>query len=253
MSPAHRSDGADDAPVLVLSGSLGTTTAMWDPQIAAFTRHYRVLRIDHPGHGDSPVPTAPVTVEGIARDLLALLDELDIDRVDFCGLSLGGMVGQWLSANAPDRISGLVLACTGASLGEPGAYAARAELVRREGTGILIDGARERWFTPAFRDALAAQRILDSLRTMSPQGYAACCKAVGTFDFRGDLQRIQAPTLVLYGEDDPVTTSEILDKLATIRRARRRGIAHAAHLANVEQPEAFSAAVLSHLQEGAQA
>ena len=88
---------------------------------------------------------------------------------------------------------------------------------------------------------------------MSPQGYAACCKAVGTFDFRGDLQRIQPPTLVLYGEDDPVTTSEILDKLATIRRARRRGIAHAAHLANVEQPEAFSAAVLSHLQEGAQA
>jgi 3-oxoadipate enol-lactonase len=253
MSPAHRSDGADDAPVLVLSGSLGTTTAMWDPQIAAFARHYRVLRIDHPGHGDSPVPTAPVTVEGIARDLLALLDELDIDRVDFCGLSLGGMVGQWLGANAPDRISRLVLACTGASLGEPGAYAARAELVRREGTGILIDGARERWFTPAFRDTLAAQRILDSLRTMSPQGYAACCKAVGTFDFRGDLQRIQPPTLVLYGEDDPVTTSEILDKLATIRRARRRGIAHAAHLANVEQPEAFSAAVLSHLQEGAQA
>ncbi|HEX7581511.1 MAG TPA: 3-oxoadipate enol-lactonase [Gaiellaceae bacterium] len=253
MSPAHRSDGADDAPVLVLSGSLGTTTAMWDPQVAAFARHYRVLRFDHPGHGDSPVPTAPVTVEGIARDLLALLDELDIDRVDFCGLSLGGMVGQWLGANAPDRISGLVLAYTGASLGEPGAYAARAELVRREGTGILIDGARERWFTPAFRDALAAQRILDSLRTMSPQGYAACCEAVGAFDFRGDLQRIQPPTLVLYGEDDPVTTPEILDKLATIRRARRRGIAHAAHLANVEQPEAFSVAVLSHLQEGAKA
>lgn len=252
MSAACRVDGADNSPVLVLSGSLGTTTAVWDAQIPAFAAHYRVLRIDHPGHGDSPVPTARITVEGIARDLLALLDELGIERADFCGLSLGGMVGQWLGANAPDRVGGLVLACTGAWLGAPELYAERAEVVRREGTGILIDGARERWFTPPFRDAPAAERILDALGAMSPEGYAACCEAVGAFDFRSDLHRIRPATLVLFGDDDSVTTPSMLDELATIPHARRTGIAHAAHLANVEQPEAFSAAVLSHLQEGAQ-
>jgi len=233
MSPACRVDGADNSPVLVLSGSLGTTTAMWDAQIPAFAAHYRVLRIDHPGHGDSPVPTAPITVEGIARDLLALLDELGIERADFCGLSLGGMVGQWLGAEVP----------------RPARGGSRAEVVRREGTAILIDGARERWFTPPFRDAPAAERILDTLGAMSPEGYAACCEAVGAFDFRSDLHRIRPATLVLFGDDDPVTTPSILDELATIPHARRTGIAHAAHLANVEQPEAFSAVVLSHLQE----
>jgi 3-oxoadipate enol-lactonase len=253
MRPAYRLDGADNAPVLVLSGSLGTTTAMWDAQIPAFAAHYRVIRVDHPGHGDTPDPTGPVTVEGIARDTLAVLDEIGIGRVAFCGLSLGGMVGQWLGANAPQRIDGLVLACTGASLGAPGVYAERAALVRRDGTAQLVDGSRERWFTPAFRDDPAAQLVLDTLGSMSSEGYAACCEAVGAFDFRGDLQRIVSAPLVLYGEDDPVTTPSILDELATIPDARRSGLTHAAHLANIEQSEAFSDAVLAHLQRGAAA
>jgi 3-oxoadipate enol-lactonase len=250
---AHHLEGDADAPVLVLSGSLGATTAMWDAQIPAFAPRYRVLRVDHPGHGDSPVPAGPVTVEGIALALLVLLDALGIARVAFCGLSLGGMVGQWLGANAPDRVDGLVLACTGASLGTPELYAERAELVRRQGVGVVVDGARERWFTPAFRDTPAAKRILDALRATPPEGYAACCEAVGAFDFSRELQRIRPSTLVLFGEEDPVTPPPVLDELATIPHARLTGIAHAAHLANVEQPAAFSAAVLSHLEERAAA
>jgi len=250
MSLAYSLDGADAAPVLVLSGGLGTTTSMWDAQIQAFAAHYRVLRVDHPGHGRSPVPEGRIEVADISRALIALLDALGIASAAFCGLSLGGMVGQWLGANAPERIERLVLACTGASLGTKKVYDERAELVRREGVGIVVDGARERWFTPAFRDSAGAERILEQLRELPAQGYAACCEAVGTFDFRAELQRVTPPTLVLFGEEDSVTPPAVVDELATIPGARRAGIEHAAHLANVEQPEAFAAAVLSHLREG---
>lgn len=250
MTLAYREDGAPDAPVLVLSGGLGTTTTMWEPQLPAFTEHYRVLRVDHPGHGASPEPDGPVTVERIGRGVLALLDELGVPNVAFAGLSLGGMVGQWLGANAADRIDGLVLACTGASLGVPAVYLERAAIVRAEGTDVVLDGARERWFTPAFRDAPLARAILEELRAMNVEGYAACCEAVGAFDFRDELHRIAPPALVIFGEEDSVTPAEVVDALTSgIPRARAMGIAHAAHLANVEQPEAFSAAVLSYLDE----
>jgi 3-oxoadipate enol-lactonase len=250
MRLAYSLDGADDAPVLVLSGGLGTTTAMWDAQIPAFVPSYRVLRIDQPGHGRSPVPDGSVLVDDIGRALVELLDELGIAQAAFCGLSLGGMVGQWLGANAPERIERLVLACTGASLGTPETYAERAELVRRQGVEVVLDGARERWFTPVFRDSAAARHILDELRDTPPEGYAACCEAVGAFDFHADLQRIVPPTLVLFGEEDAVTPAAVIEELETgIPRVRSAGIARAAHLANVEQPEAFSAVVLSHLQE----
>ena len=253
MRLAYELDGADDAPVLVLSGGLGTTTGRWDAQVPVLSAHYRVLRIDHPGHGGSPVPDGRIEVGDVARAQVELLDDLEIPTVAFCVLSLGGMVGQWLGANAPERIERLVLACTGAALGTPEIFDERAELVRREGIEVVLDGARERWFTPAGRDSAAAAHILDDLRRMTPAGYAACCEAVGAFDFRADLQRIVPPTLVLFGEEDPVTPPPVIEELETgIPHARSAGIADAAHLANVEQPEAFSAAVLSHLQEGAQ-
>jgi 3-oxoadipate enol-lactonase len=249
---AYDLDGPDDAAVLVLSGGLGTTTAMWDSQLPAFAATRRVLRVDHPGHGNSPLPAGRVTVDGIARAVVTLLDELEIVTASFCGVSLGGMVGQWLGANEPERIDHLVLACTGTSLGTRATYEERAELVRREGLDVVVDGAAERWFTPAFRESNEAQRILDELRRMSPEGYAACCEAVGAFDFREDVHRIEPPTLVLFGEDDPVTPPAVIEELTTgIPGSRSMSIACAAHLANVEQPEAFAAAVLSHLYERA--
>jgi 3-oxoadipate enol-lactonase len=250
MTLACRLDGREDAPVLVLSPSLGTTTSMWDYQVDAFIGSFRVLRHDHPGHGASPHPGGPVTVETIARGVLELLDELGVARASFCGLSLGGMVGMWLGANAAGRIDRLALCCTGASIGTPEGYRERAELVRREGVGVTVAGASERWFTPAFRDSPAARRLLDELVTVSAAGYAACCEAVGNFDFHGDLHRITPPTLVVVGEDDPVISSSASAELAAgIPSATLAAIPGAAHLANVEQPGAFSAAVLSHLEE----
>jgi 3-oxoadipate enol-lactonase len=250
VSLAYDVHGADDAPMLVLSGGLGTARAMWDAQLPAFSSRYRVLRHDLPGHGASPTPNGPLAVADIGASVLELLDQLAVPRASFCGLSLGGLVGMWLAAEAPVRIDRLILSCTGASLGSPEVYAERAALVRAEGTDVTLEGAKERWFTPAFRETPEARAILDQLRTTSPLGYAACCEAVGRFDFRDRLPSIAAPTLVLYGADDPVTPPEVIDTLAGgISGAEIVSIPDAAHLANVEQPEAVSAAVLRHLEE----
>src|SRR6266536_2835249 len=160
MRLAYTLDGPRQAPLLVLAGGLGTTTAMWDPQVGPLASRFRVLRHDLPGHGASPPPDGPVSVSGIGAAVLALLDVVGADRAAFCGLSVGGMVGMWLGAEAPDRVDRVVLACTGASLGSAAAYAERAALVRAEGTQVTVEGARERWFTPPFRDSPQAQRIV---------------------------------------------------------------------------------------------
>jgi len=250
----YRLDGPKGAPALALFGSLGSTTNVWEPQLAALAGRARVVRFDHPGHGTSPVPDGAVTVDGIATSALAVLDELEIGRFAVCGLSLGGMVAMWLGANAPERVGRLVLACTGAKLGTAEAWSERAELVRREGTVAVAAGVRERWFTPAFRDSPAAQAVVDELLAIPAGGYARGCEAVGAFDFRHELGRIGQPVLVLAGAEDPVTPTEVIEPLVSgIRNAAFATIPHAAHLANVEQPDAFTAAVLSHLEERAAA
>jgi 3-oxoadipate enol-lactonase len=246
----YRLDGPEDAPALALFGSLGSTTNVWEPQLAAFAARFRVVRFDHPGHGASPVPDSPATVAGIAASALAVLDELGIERFAVCGLSLGGMVAMWLGANAPERVGRLVLACTGAKLGTPELWSERAELVRREGTAAVAAGIRERWFTASFRDSPAAQAVVEELLAIPAEGYARGCEAVGAFDFHADLGRISQPVLVLSGAEDPVTPTDVVETLAGgIPDAVRAAIPHAAHLANVEQADAFTAAVLSHLGE----
>jgi 3-oxoadipate enol-lactonase len=252
MTLGYRLDGPEDASGLALFGSLGTTTSMWESQLAAFASQFRVVRFDLPGHGTSPVSDLPVTVAGIATSALAVLDEHGIDRVAVCGLSLGGMVAMWLGANAPERVGRLVLACTGAKLGTAQAWTERAELVRREGTAAVAAGVRERWFTPSFRDSPAAQAVVQELLAIPAEGYARGCEAVGAFDLHGELGRIGQPVLVLSGAEDPVAPPDVVDALAGgIPDAVLTTIPHAAHLANVEQADAFTAAVLSHLGERA--
>jgi pimeloyl-ACP methyl ester carboxylesterase len=210
---------------VVLLGGLGTTARMWDGVADG-------LALDLPGHGSAPSPDGAVTVEMIAR---SVLDEVP-GRFTFCGVSLGGFVGMWLGANAPERVDRLVLACTGAKLGTREDYYDRAQLVRSHGTEQLVDGARDRWFTPPFRDDPRALAILGDLRGISSDGYAACAEAVGDWDFRDDVERISVPTLVVWGREDPVTTPDVRMQLARFDSVELPG----AHLAPVESPAEFN-------------
>jgi 3-oxoadipate enol-lactonase len=245
-------EGIPGSPFLVLSPSLGTTTTLFEPQEGVLAPHFRMVRHDHPGHGHSRPPEEPVSVESIALGVLGVLDALNVERASFCGVSLGGMVCMWLGANAPERVDRLVLASTGAKLGTREGFYERAKLVRDEGTAAVVDGVRERWFTPAFRDSPAAVRILEELAAVEPEAYASCCEAAGDFDLRADLGRIAAPTLVVAGIEDPLVTPEVLETLLDgIPDSHLAEIPGAAHLANVEQPEAFDAAVIGHLEGSA--
>jgi 3-oxoadipate enol-lactonase len=244
--------GPDDAPMLVLSSSLGSTRDLWLPQLEALSRRWRVVRFDHPGHGASPVWKDKVTVAGIGQAVLELLDELGGKRASFCGISLGGAVGQWLAAHAAGRIDRLILCCTAPSFAAE-VYRQRAAVVRAQGVGAVAAAVIERWFTPEFRaeqpDVVAGYRA--TLEATAPEGYAACCEAVAAFDGRADLTAITAPTLVIAGAEDqaiPIDQARVLS--GEIAGAQLRIIPRAAHLANVEQPAAVEAAILEHLGEG---
>ena len=147
----HTLEGPEDAPVLAFSNSLGTTGVMWDAQAAALSDRFRVLRYGGRGHGGTPAPPGPYTVADLAGDLLALLDRLELDRVSFCGLSIGGMTGMWLGVNAPERIDRLAICCTGMQLPTAEMWSERAALVRREGMESVVEATIERWFTPSLR------------------------------------------------------------------------------------------------------
>jgi 3-oxoadipate enol-lactonase len=246
----YRVEGPEGAPPIVLSPSLGTTLSLWQPQVDVLAGDFRIIRHDHPGHGISPIPSGQVTVADVADALIGILDDLGVPQASFCGISLGGMVGMWIGANAPERVDRLVLAATGASLGTPAMYAERAALVRAEGMAAVLDVARQRWFTPAFAGSAEAQRVLAELVEIPSEAYAVCCEAVGAFDFHDGLHRVAAPTLVVIGEDDPVTTAETVEALVRgIPDTDLVSIPNAAHLVNVEQPEAFTGALLAHFEE----
>jgi 3-oxoadipate enol-lactonase len=244
VSLYYKLDGQAGGPVLALASSLGTTHAMWEPQVPALGRRHCVLRYDHPGHGDSPA--GPASIEGLARAVLGLLDELGLERVAFCGISLGGMVGMWLGANAPERVERLVLCCTAPRLPPPEFWQERADTVRAHGVDAVADVVVERWFTPRFRveQAETVRRYRQMLAETQAEGYARCCEAIRDMDLRPDLGRIAAPTTVILGAQDPVVPDESRRALASIPGSRVV-VLDAAHLVNVEQPSAFTAALLA--------
>jgi 3-oxoadipate enol-lactonase len=231
-------DGPPDAPALLLGPSLGSTTAMWSPQVPALARTRRVVRFDHRGHGGSPVLPGPYTVEDLGRDVLALLDRLGHDRVHYAGLSLGGMVGMWLAAHAPDRVETLTLICTAAHLPPAQGWLDRAAAVRAGGLPAVADAVLARWFTPVFTEVEPYRTMLLSTPV---EGYAGCCEAIAALDLRPDLGAIQAPTLVISGALDPATPPELGRQIAAaVPGARFVELAGAAHLASVERAEAVT-------------
>ena len=246
----HELSGAEDGRVLVLSNSLGTSTALWDPQVDEFSEHLRVVRYDHRGHGRSAVSPGPYSLDDLGRDVLELLDYLAVERASICGVSLGGMVAMWLGIHAPDRIDRLVLCSTAAYLPPPSVWTERAQAVRNAGsTEVIADVVLGRWLTPAGRDADPQRyaRLRAMLLQTSAEGYASCCGVLEHLDLRDQLSAIAAPTLVVVGTADVATPERhsraIVD---AIPDARFEVLDGAAHLANVERAESLTELVLEH-------
>ena len=246
----HLFEGSEEAPVLVMANSLGTTLRMWDEGAPALRERFRLLRYDHRGHGGSPVPPGLYTIEDLGRDALALLDGLGIERFSWCGLSIGGMVGMWLASKAPERVEGLVLCCTSALLGPRELWDERIRVARKDGMDALVDSVVVRWFTPEFFSAHpeTVEKAAAMLRGTDPEGYAGCCAAIRDMDLRDRLGQIRAPTLVISAADDPATPPEHGELIRdSIPGAGFEVIPGASHLANIEQPEAVTRAILDHL------
>jgi 3-oxoadipate enol-lactonase len=248
----YQLDGPEGAPVLVLSNSLGTDLHMWDTQVPAFAAHFRVLRYDTRGHGGSLVTGGPYSIEQLGQDVLALLDALKIERAHFCGLSMGGLIGQWLGINAGERLNRLIVCNTAAKIGTPDTWNPRIEMVLRDGQAAMVglrDASIERWFTPAYSSSKPdqAKRITDMLAATSPQGYAANCGAVRDADFRDQLGAIKAPLLVISGSHDAVTPPAGGLFIQENVQGAEYAEFHAAHLSNVEVGEPFSRRVIDFL------
>jgi 3-oxoadipate enol-lactonase len=244
----HTVTGPADAPVVVLSNSLGATRAMWDPQVPALAERYRVVTYDTRGHGASPAPAGPYTLDDLVDDVLALLDRLGAERAHVAGLSLGGMTALRLAAREPRRVHRLAVLCSSAKT-EPQGFLDRAAAARAEGTASFAPTVVSRWLTPGY--AAAHPDLVAGLEAMvagaDDEGYAACAEVVGGVDLRADLGRISAPTLVVSGGEDPALPPEHQRLIADgIAGAELLTVSPGAHLANLEQPLQVSAALLGH-------
>jgi 3-oxoadipate enol-lactonase len=237
-------EGMPDAPVVVLSSALGTTHELWSPQLEAFTPRLQLVRYDHPGHGGSPVQPEPLTIARLGETVLATMERLGLARVSFCGLSLGGCVGQWLAVEHPQRLERLVLACTSPRFFTRESWLERAETVRTQGLEAIADNAIDRWLSPGNPRRAELRAMLVST---DPEGYARCCEALADFDLRDRVGTIEAPTLVVHGTDDPSVTREDVELLTSIPGSRLVELEGARHLGSVDRPQEFSAAVLEFL------
>src|ERR1700686_1299447 len=245
----YQIEGQANAPALALSNSLATNFGMWDAQMPDLHKHFRVLRYDTRGHGQSEVTPGPYSFEQLGRDGLALADEVDMDKFSFCGLSMGGVTGMWLGINAGKRLHKLALCSTAAKIGNPDTWNARIAAVRKGGMKSIAAATMERWFTARFRERepQAVERIKHMVESTSTDGFIANCEALREADFRESITKISTPTLVISGTYDTGTTPADGKFLAKQIPSSRYAELDAAHLSNIEQREAFTQEVSSFL------
>jgi 3-oxoadipate enol-lactonase len=235
-------DGPANAPVLMLSNSLGTNLHMWDGQTKHLAKDFRVLRYDQRGHGKSDAPKVPYTLDRLGKDVLKILDTVEIKCVHFCGLSMGGMTGMWLGRNAPERIDKLVLSNTAAKIGDPVLWNSRILTVTKHGISAIVDTVIDRWFSKTFRERATntVATVREMLLTTPPQGYAGCSAAIRDMDQRWDIGMIKRPTLVIAGESDPATTLKDAELIVSRIRGSTLVKLNAAHLSNLEQEKQYT-------------
>jgi 3-oxoadipate enol-lactonase len=244
-------DGRDDAPTLIFSNSLGATLAMWEPQVAALAGDFRIIRYDRRGHGGSSVDPRPYSLERFGRDVLAILDHLKIARAHWCGLSMGGMVGQWLGANAPERFDRMVLANTTCYYPDPANWLARIKAVKEQGLPAIADAVIAGWLTEDFRsrEPEVTARLKAMLVATPADGYIACCEALATLDQRALLPKITRPTLVIAGRHDKSTTVEAAEAIRSGIAGASLTLLDAAHISNIEAADAFTEALHGFLTQ----
>jgi 3-oxoadipate enol-lactonase len=241
----YRLEGRTDAPVLILSHSLGCDHGMWLPQMPGLLQHFQILRYDTRGHGASDVPAGDYTLDQLGRDVLALADALEFSNFAFCGLSMGSAVGEWLALNAPQRLTRLVLANSSPRF-DPANLETRRQTVLASGTSVIAGAVMQRFFSPetlARNDAYAAG-IRSVLLGTSAQGYAGCCAALRDADFSQSLGKIRTRTLIIVGDRDQSTPWTGHGELLA-RGIEGAKVVHlpTAHLSNLEEPEAFTKAL----------
>ncbi|WP_168397672.1 3-oxoadipate enol-lactonase [Acinetobacter indicus] len=246
----YQTFGDATKPALVFSNSLGTNFKMWQPQIDHFQQDFFVICYDTRGHGASSAPQGPYTLDQLGQDVVNLFDHLNIEKAAFCGISMGGLTGQWLAINKPERFSHVVVCNTAAKIGQEQAWNERAALVREQGLAPIASTAAGRWFTEPFIQSNAATvaTLSNDLGAGSPEGYASCCEALAKADVREQLKDIQVPVFIVAGQQDPVTTvadGEFMQQ--RIANAELFEI-NASHISNIEQPEAFNQAVQAFIQ-----
>lgn len=242
--------GPADAPVLMLSSSLGTTKHMWDPQMEAFAAKYRVVRYDRRGHGKSGVPQGPYAMETLARDAIAVMDGLGLKKVNWLGLSMGGMEGMWLGANAPDRIEKLILSNTSTYYADKTPWHTRIDTVTKGGSvKAVADAVINAWLTQNFQknNPDETARMKEMMIATPVEGYISCCAAVRDMDHREIIKSITAPTLIIAGSKDMATNVEAAEFIRDRIKGSKLAIVDAAHIANVEQADAYAKEVLNFL------
>ncbi|MGD9922982.1 MAG: 3-oxoadipate enol-lactonase [Pseudorhodoplanes sp.] len=242
--------GPTEAPVLMLSSSLGTTKHMWDPQMDAFNAKYRVVRYDRRGHGKSGVPKGPYDMEMLGRDAIAIMDGLKLDKINWLGLSMGGMEGMWLGAHAGNRIDKLILSNTSAHYADKSMWHARMNAVGKAGSvASIADMVINAWLTKDFQTAQpgTAARMKEMMIATPVDGYLGCCAAVRDMDHREILKNIRVPTLIIAGSKDPATNIAAAELIRDAIPGSKLAIVEAAHIANVEIPDEYARVVLDFL------
>jgi 3-oxoadipate enol-lactonase len=244
----YRLEGRADLPALVLSHSLGCDLGMWAPQMPDLLNHFQVLRYDARGHGASATPAGDYTLDQLGQDVLALADKLKLPKFSFCGISMGGAVGQWLAMNAPQRLTKLILANTAPKFGSPETWDARRKAVLEGGMQAIVEATMQRFFSAENQQSVWGQSTRAIVLGTDPTGYAACCTALRDADTRSELGKISASTLIIGSDQDPSTPWEGNGSVLARDIPRAKAVRlETAHLSNLEQPRAFTTAVLDFL------